>query len=220
MTPEHRRQSVIALLLVLSMSCAVLAHYAIVEAHSPALGAGLSLIPILGIGVAAARRSRRRELAIWLIALAALAVWLGWGILERQFTNLFFLEHAGANLILGITFGRTLAAGAEPLCTRFARMLHGELAPEAVRYTRQVTLAWTLFFAALFALSCTLYFGGFLAAWSILANIASPLLIGMMFVVEYAVRVRVLPDHARVGILSSWRAFSRHFGAARFQAPR
>ena len=41
-------------------------------------------------------------------------------------------------------------------------------ADEVVRYARQVTLAWTIFFATLFALSCILYLGHFLAAWSIL----------------------------------------------------
>jgi uncharacterized membrane protein len=76
-------------------------------------------------------------------------------------------------------------------------------------------VAWTIFFAAMFTLSCALYLGGFLAAWSILANIASPLLIVAMFVVEYAVRHRVLPQWERVGVLGGIRAFSRHFGPAR-----
>jgi len=49
-------------------------------------------------------------------------------------------------------------------------------------------------------------------AWSLLANILTPLLVGAMFVVEYAVRLRVLPNWERVGILRGVRAFSRHFG--------
>lgn len=92
--------------------------------------------------------------------------------------------------------------------------------PEVLRYTRRVTAAWTLLFVALFAASCALFFGGFVAAWSLLANIVSPLLLGAMFVVEYAVRLRVLPHWERVGILGGIRAFSRHFDSARFEAPR
>jgi uncharacterized membrane protein len=64
----------------------------------------------------------------------------------------------------------------------------------------------------LFLLSCALYLGGFLAAWSLLANILTPILIAAMFVVEYAVRHRVLPGWERVGVLGGIRAFSRHFG--------
>ena len=59
---------------------------------------------------------------------AVAAVWLGWPLLEQHFPSMFFVEHAGANLVLAIVFGRTLARGGrEALCTRFARLLHGEI---------------------------------------------------------------------------------------------
>jgi uncharacterized membrane protein len=209
-----------ALAVIASLCCAVAAHYAIVAAQSPTPGALLSLVPVALIGLALARRARSRAIVAAALVLAALAAWLGWPLLERNFTDLFFVEHAGANLVLAIVFGRTLLAGREPLCTRFARMIHGALEPDALRYTREVTLAWTLFFAALCALSCGLYLGGFLEAWSILANIASPLLVAAMFAIEYAVRARVLPTHAQVGILGGIQAFSRHFGTTTLEAPR
>lgn len=217
---EQSRRAWIAAAVLLSVSFAVLAHFAIVDGAPPALGAVLSLVLPACLAFWAARRSRR-PLA-WLAAalIAAAALWYWWGGLEKHFPDLFFVEHAGANLILAIVFGRTLLKGREALCTKFARLLHGPLAPNVERYTRQVTCAWTIFFAALFAASCTLYFGRFLAAWSLLANILSPVLIGAMFVVEYAVRHRVLPEHERVGILGGIRAFSRHFRTARFEAPR
>jgi len=126
----------------------------------------------------------------------------------------FFIEHAGANAALAIVFGRTLAAGREPLCTRFARLVHGTMTPELAAYTRSVTLAWTIFFSALALASAALYFGGYLTAWSILATMLSPALVVLMFVVEYGVRLRVLPHVERVGILGGIRAFSRHFAAA------
>ena len=98
--------------------------------------------------------------------------------------------------------------------------LLGPIAPNVERYTRQVTIAWTIFFVVLFAASCALYLGHFLAAWSLLANILSPVLIAAMFVVESAVRHRVLPLLARARIRGGIRAFSRHFRTARFEAPR
>jgi len=219
-SPEARARSWMALAAVLSVAFAVLAHAAILEGVSPTVGALLSLIPLAALLLWAARRSRYRNAVITAAGLAAVGLWFGWSQLERHFPDLFFLEHAGANLLLAIVFGRTLAAGREPLCTRFARIVHGSIPLEVERYSRGVTLAWTAFFAVLFTLSCTLYLGQFLAAWSLLANILSPILIVAMFVVEYAVRLRALPDQERVGILGGVRAFARHFAAARFEAPR
>ncbi|MEP6657675.1 MAG: hypothetical protein ABJC33_10600 [Betaproteobacteria bacterium] len=220
MSPEHRRHSVVALLVLLLIGCAMLAHYAIAVAKSPTLGALLSLVPVSGVGVAAASRARHRAPVLLAMASAAVAVWLGWSLLEANFTHLFFLEHAGANLILGLIFGRTLVGNSEPLCTRFARLIHGSLLPDVALYTRRVTLAWTIFFFMLFAVSCALYLGGFLEAWSILANIVSPLLVVTMFAAEYAMRLRALPNQTRVGILVGVRAFRHHFKAAPVEAPR
>ena len=214
MTSGLRRRLGVALAVVLSVAFAVLAHGALVQAISPALGAAVSLVPVTLLLWWAFGQSRLRFVALVALAAGAAVLWLEWERFERHFPDLFFLEHAGANLLLALLFGRTLLAGREPLVTRFARLLHGSLPPEVQRYTRHVTLAWTIFFASLFTLSATLYLGGFVAAWSFLANIASPFLIGAMFVIEYAVRLRALPDWERVGILGGVRAFSRHFAHA------
>lgn len=218
MTPESRKRLGVALAVAFPVAFAVLAHGALTNYFSPALGAAVSLIPVALLLWWAFGQSRLRIVAVAGLAALAVALALGWEQLERHFPSLFFLEHAGANLLLAIIFGRTLGAGHEALVTRFARIMHPHLPPEVVRYTRHVTLAWTVFFLALFTLSCVLYFGGFITAWSFLANIASPIAIGAMFVVEYFVRHRVLPHWERIGVLGSIRAFSRHFQAQRAAA--
>lgn len=220
MTADQCRRAGLVLAVVLSVCFAVLAHFAIIDGFPRTLGALLSVIPISLFVLWVVRRSRRRAATAALVLIAGAVLWFGWSALERNFTNVFFLEHAGANLILAFTFGRTLVGDREALCTKFARVIHGTLAPEVVLYTRRVTLAWTIFFAIVFIVAAALYLGHFIAAWSLLANILNPILIGAMFVVEYAIRLRVLPDHERVGILGGIRAFSRHFDAARFEAPR
>ena len=220
MSPEQRKRLFAAFAVALGVSFALLAHFAIVEGLAPALGALLSLVPAAALALWAVRRSRHRAAALAALALAALALWLGWDVLERNFASVFFIEHAGANFVLAIVFGRTLAGSREPLCTRFARLLHGPLTPEEVRYTRHVTVAWTVFFVAVFTLSCTLYLGRFVTAWSVLANILTPLLVAAMFVVEYAIRLRALPQSQRTGVLGGIRAFSRHFATAQVEAPR
>lgn len=220
MTPGRRKGLQVAVLAVLSAGFAVLAHAAIVKGVSPTVGALLSLVPLsifLGWAVA---RSRHRAAAAVALVLAAIALVLGWPQLERHFPDVLFLQHVAINLVLAAVFGRTLFGGRVPLVTHFARMIHGELPAEVERYARKVTIAWTALFIGIGIASCALYFGGWLAAWSFLANFLNPLLLGAMFVLEYAVRHRVLPNWERVGVLGGVRAFSRHFQAARFEAPR
>ena len=122
----------------------------------------------------------------------------------------FAVLYAGGQLVLATIFGRTLRAGHEPLCTRFARVIHGTLRPDVERYTRAVTLAWTVFFATLFSLSLALYLAGALEAWSVLANILTWLLVAAMFIVEYAIRHRVLKDWDHVSFGTAVRAFAHH----------
>jgi uncharacterized membrane protein len=210
----------VALAAIVAAAFAFAAHAALVHGLPPSAGALLSLVPLALLASWAFRRTRHRVVALLVLVLVAAGCALEWPVLERHFPNVFFLEHAGGNLLLAFVFGRTLARDREPLVTAFARIAHGGLTPELSRYTRQVTIAWTVFFLALCAVSATLYLGGHEAAWSTFANLLSPLLMGAMFVVEYAIRHRVLPDLERIGILGGARAFSRHFAAARFEAPR
>jgi uncharacterized membrane protein len=205
---------------VLSAAFAILAHAALVDGVPRPVGAVLSLVPLAVLAAWAVRRTRHRAALIAVLALGAIGLALAWGGLVRHFPDIFFLEHAGTNLALSIVFGRTLAAGREPLCTRFARIVHGDLPPEVQRYSRQLTVAWTIFFATLFMLSCTLYLGGFREAWSLLANFLTAALVVAMFAIEYAVRLRMLPNWNHVGVMGGVRAFSRHFADSRAGARR
>lgn len=221
MTPAApRRAWVVVLLAVLSIAFAVAAHAALVDGLPPAAGALLSLVPLSLLVLWFFRRTGQRIAALAILATGAAAVALEWPALERHFPSLFFLEYSGGNLLLAMLFGRTLFGGREPLVTTFARIAHNGLTPALARYTRKVTIAWTVFFLALFATATALYAAGFTAAWSLLANLLSPILMALMFVVEYGIRHVVLPDIERMGILGGMRAFTRHFRQAHPEAPR
>ena len=222
MTAGAPARVLVALAVILAAAFALAAHAALMHGLPPSAGALLSLVPLGFLAFWTFRRARHRVLAIALLGAAAAAVAFNWTVFERHFPSVFFLEHAGGNLLLAAVFGRTLAAGREPLVCAFARVAHGggPLAPDIARYTRRLTLAWTIFFLTLFTVSCVLYFGGFLAAWSLFASLLSPALVGTMFVVEYAIRLRALPNHENVGIVGSVRAFSQHFAATRAGAQR
>jgi len=110
------------------------------------------------------------------------------------------LTHAAANLVLLWYFARTLRAGNEALVTRLARRVHGSLAPPLAAYTRRVTVAWCVFFAAQVAVSILLFAFAPLEVWSTYVNLLTVPLIALMFAGEYLYRRRRFPDHPRASI--------------------
>lgn len=192
---------------------AVLAHYSAATSAAtrfPAMGVAVSLAPSLAILLLLTWRSPRRLAMLLLCAGVGLPLWGFWGALERNFSWVYFLQHAGTNVMLAAVFGATLARGRQPICTRFAEVVHGGLTVELVRYTRQVTLAWTLFFLTLSLASTLLFLFAPIEAWSVFANFLALPLVLLMFAAEYLVRLRKLPQlekHSIMdGILAYWKA--------------
>ncbi|WP_216644666.1 hypothetical protein [Candidatus Thiodictyon syntrophicum] len=188
----------------------VLAHYSTATSAAnsfPALGLTVALAPVLVIAVWLAWRSPRRFAMLVLCATAGCLLWFYRDTLEQHFGWVYFSQHAGIYVLLGAAFGLSLGRGQAPLCTRFAQALRGSLSPEVARYTRQVTLAWTLLFLGISLVSTLLFLFSGIAVWSVFANFLSPLLIALMFVVEHLVRRRRLPDLEQHGIMDSILAF-------------
>ena len=117
------------------------------------------------------------------------------------------LPHAGVCALLLWWFGRTLRGGREPLITGVARRVHGTLSAPIEAYTRQVTVAWCVFFAAQIAISATLFLVAPLEAWSLFVNVLNFPLIVLMFAGEYLVRTLLHPEHPRASIVATLRAF-------------
>ena len=185
----------------------LLAHYTNESAHSGNLGALVAIAPVVLIALALAWRSSRRVMMLGLLVLLCIALWAGWSALENHFGLVYWLEHVGIQLILFMTFGRTLIAGRQPLCARFAEAVHVLVTPQHEIYARQVTVAWTLFFAAMALVSTLLFFLAPLATWSVFANFLTLPLVALMFIAEYWVRRWVLPDMQHTHILDAVRAF-------------
>ncbi len=185
----------------------LLAHYTNESAHSGSLGALVAIAPVVLIALVLAWRSPRRLTMLGVLVLLGIALWAGWPALENHFGLVYWLQHVGMQLILFMTFGRTLIAGRQPLCTRFARAVHAVVTPQHEIYARQVTLAWTLFFVAMALASTLLFFLAPLATWSVFANFLTLPLVALMFVGEYWVRRWALPDMRHMHILDAVRAF-------------
>jgi uncharacterized membrane protein len=185
----------------------LLAHYTNESAHSGNLGALVAIAPVVLIALALAWRSRRRFIMLALVLLLCIALWAAWPELENHFELVYWLQHVGMQLILFVTFGRTLIAGRQPLCTRFAQAVHVLVTPQHEIYSRQVTIAWTLFFAAMALVSTLLFFLAPLATWSVFANFLTLPLVALMFIAEHWVRRWVLPDLRHTHILDAVRAY-------------
>jgi len=86
----------------------------------------------------------------------------------------------------------------------------GVLSENQRRYTRQVTLAWSLFFAAMVVVSVGLFIWAPLPVWSAFATLLGGPLIAVVFVVEILVRRWVLPNEARSSLGETVRAWRVH----------
>ena len=152
---------------------------------------------------------------------ALLAMALNVELMRSNAAWVYFIQHAGSMLLLGLMFGRSLVSGRHEaaLCSRIAGVLHTEpMTPRYLRYTWQVTWAWTLFFAITALLSVLLFAFAPLEIWSVFANILTPPLLGLMFAGEYLIRLRALPGENHFRLTDTVRAWQR-FSAQQQKPP-
>lgn len=121
------------------------------------------------------------------------------------------LSHATLNLSLLWLFGRTLLRDREPLISQIARHITGPLQPEIVVYTRQVTIAWCVFFLLQVLTSLSLYLFAPVSVWSLFINVLDVPLLVIMFVGEHSYRTARFPDHRRTSILEAIEIYSKDF---------
>jgi uncharacterized membrane protein len=175
--------------------------------------------------------SGSRTLVLTVVAWQVFAQWILWKQGKRVVAIalsvvclpfFYFYQHLGSiqwvNLIpnsliygsLALMFARTLAQGETPLVTQLATKIEGPLPPAIERYTRQVTLAWAIFFALNVVISIALYYLVSFAAWSLFSNVYStPLLIGM-FVLEFAYRKMRYRQYKTASFTDGMKAFMSH----------
>jgi len=185
----------------------LLVHHTNESAHSGNLGALLAIAPVLLFALVLIWRSARRIFMLGALVLACATLWAGWPALTQHFGMVYWLQYVGMHLVLFITFVRTLTGGRQPLCTQFAEAVHAPLTPQQEIYTRRITIAWSVFFAAMAAASTLLFFLAPLTTWSVFDNFLTLPLVALMFIAEYWVRRRALPDMQHAHILDVARAF-------------
>jgi uncharacterized membrane protein len=196
-------------MLMAGAAYAFLSHRAAASGTRDRLSILLAVAPLLAIAFFFAWRSRHRVASIAAWIAVCVALWAASDWLSTHYRWLFLVDHAGVHALLGAAFGRSLQAGREPLVTGFARTVHGTLSPALVAYTRSVTWAWTLYFAAVSTLSVVLFCFAPIAVWSAFGYVFTFPLLVLMFAGEYAVRWYALPAADRAGPLEAIRAYRR-----------
>ncbi len=186
---------------------AALSYYSSANPQAKSLGAGLSVGPVLLIGIALLWRWARPLPAASVTALLAIALYHYWPQLETHFEWADLAQQAGLFGLLTASFLRSLGAGRVPMCTQLAARLHGPLLAEEVVYTRHATLAWTIFYAALTLAIVLLFFAVPLKIWSMFVNFATYALIALMLALDHTIRARMLPHAPRARLLASIRQF-------------
>jgi uncharacterized membrane protein len=202
-----RRRLQLAAIIAFVVAFAGLSHYGNSVAKTHDLGVGLALGPVLAVGFALIWRWTHLGVALLAAAGAAVLLRHYWPLLEKNFSVVYLLQEGGFYSLMAASFGQSLLGRRVALCTQLADKVHGPLTPQEVRYTRRVTAAWALFFIAITAATVGLFLFAPLRVWSLFANFCVLPLIGLMFVAEYAVRRRVLPQTPRRGILAAVRVY-------------
>ena len=203
------------LALLVCMGYPWLVHSTYIAQQAAPLRLALTLGPLLGLCFWLITLCRDRPWWPLVLLLAGVAVYFI-GLQEHWSLMVAYgLPHAVANLFLLGFFGRTLLRGREPLITRLARRLHGALAPDIEIYTRRVTIAWCIFFAAQVTTSILLYQFAAVSVWLMFISFFTFPLLMLMFVGEYTYRVLRHRNHPHVSILKTIQVFSQDFSASK-----
>ena len=220
------------LVIALSIAYPLLAHAAV------ALDSlALTVLALALLAVAMLVPSLQQGSVVGWLTLAAVGAGCGWLVQNGSTLLPLYLPPVLFPAFLAWVFGHTLAQGRTPLIAQLIRLLHASgppPEPDVWLYARRLTLAWTVFFAALAAVNLLLAAitapGGLLLeahitppltvtpeAWSLFANVIGNVLAAVFFAVEYAYRRRRFPqqpyrnmlDFLRQMAVASTRLFER-----------
>ncbi len=197
------------LIILFTLSYLVTAHVALIHGSAALAAAATALLAL--VMLASIRGRHRTMLRVAAAAIGALIVIL---IARGAPPVPLLLPPVLIPASIAWMFGRTLRPGTTPLVERVARGFHAPAvpAPRIIAYARRVTWAWTLLLAAVATINAALIvnlvpgglieLAGFVPRWPVtpalfafFGNSGTYLLIGGMFVVEFAVRVWRFPDY-------------------------
>ena len=165
--PLQTNWTKVALLVAGVIAYQVLVYCMILDQPDGGIGAGLMVAPLLVVVACVLARSVRGRVMLAVLAVAGGIGFLLWRTLGASPALLYPVPFLTVYLFLLWLFGRTLRADRQSLITLLAAHVHGELPADIARYTRRVTWAWCVFFAAMALTSTLLFLFEPLPIWSV-----------------------------------------------------
>jgi uncharacterized membrane protein len=209
----------VALLAAGVIAYQVLVYCMIIDQPDGGLGEGLMVAPLLVVAGCVLGRSRRGRVLLAVLAVVGVIGFMLWREFGASPALFYPVPYLTVYTFLLWLFGRTLRPGRQPLITRLATHVHGELPAEFAPYTRRVTWAWCVFFAAMGLTSMLLFLFEPLPIWSVFNNLLNLPLVMAMYLGEYAWRLWRYPNFSHASIATVFRAF-RNFDFNRPAAGR
>lgn len=140
------------------------------------------------LAIALARAIISRD-PVWLAAACGALLLVAASILGNQSLPLKLYPVLVSGVLLAV-FGLSLRHPPSAI-ERIARMHEPDLPPEAVVYTRKVTMVWCMFFIGNGAIALATAMWGSDRIWALYNGLVSYVLMGILFVVELLVRRKV-----------------------------
>ncbi len=192
---------------VASLAYVAGSQWLMVHAPTSPWSAVALLVPMLGVACAWLWHSQQRLLSA--CAAAAIVVLLFQAAAGHPVAaeKLYVAQHVVVHFCLALWFGASLRRGQTPFISGLAARVHRHLSPAMQAYTRNVTLAWTVYFVLMALVSLALFAGASFEAWATFANLLTPLALALMFGGEYLLRYRLHPEFERVTMLDAIRAY-------------
>lgn len=145
-----------------------------------------ALVWLLAISLAGALRSWRPWAWATLVCGGLLLYWL---VVIGHGRFALYVPPALIPAALFILFAQSLRPGATPLISRVASTMRGGPLPAPlVVYTRHVTVLWCGVFVVMFVSAVSLALWASPRLWSLMTNVVHYLVLGAVFVVEFAYR--------------------------------
>ncbi|VWX63144.1 conserved membrane hypothetical protein [Burkholderiales bacterium 8X] len=195
-----------ALLLLAGVAYAVASHWMMLY-HPTAPWAVVVLLGPLWLTALALAGSRFGKWGVFLagaVGVAGFALVLAGEAGDPN--RLYVFQHAAINALLCGWFGLSLRGDGLSLIGQFASRVH-PITPTMRSYTANVTRVWTAYFALMVIASIGVYLSLSFAAWSVLANLVSPVCVGALFVGEHLLRYQLHPEFERTRLVDAVRAF-------------
>ncbi|MFW0756615.1 hypothetical protein ACN1C3_18045 [Pseudomonas sp. H11T01] len=137
--------------------------------------------------LARALTGKRRPGSLWM-AVAAIAFCLLLALLDSPLLLRWYPVLISSFMLA--LFGLSLKYG-PPVVERLARLSEPDLPDKAIRYTRQVTIAWCVFFLCNGLLAAALTLWAPVSWWTLYNGLISYGLMGLLFAIEWLLRQRV-----------------------------